>query len=289
MNLHSFAYGTAINRQQVPLTLDQLQRMAPSAFATQPHESRSNRYTYIPTAQIIEAMTKEGFQPFKATQSLCRVPGKENFTKHMIRFRHADHQLQKVGDVVPEIVLVNSHDGTSAYKLLAALFRLACSNGLVVADSTLESISVMHKGNIADNVIEGSYKIIEDTPKVIDRVADWNRLQLTTGEAGAFAEAAHTLRFGDSEGEAQTPITAAQLLTPRRQDDNKADLWTTFNRVQENAIKGGLTGTKRDERGRRIRRVTTREVRGIDQDVKLNRALWQLAERMSELKTGKAA
>lgn len=282
---HNFTYGSPANRKQEPLTLDQIARYAPSALATAPHSSRSDRYTYIPTMNIIEGMMREGFQPFKASQSISRIEGKSAFTKHMIRFRHQDvSQAIAVGDSVPEIVLINSHDGTSAYKLIGGIFRLVCSNGLVVAESTTGSIAVMHKGNILENVIEGSYRIVEDSKKALGAIGIWGNLQLTAGEQTAYAEAAHTLRFADAEGKTTTPITASQLLKPRRAEDAAADLWHTMNRVQENVIRGGLHGVQRDPGGRRLRAVTTREVKGIDQDVKLNRALWQLAERMAELK-----
>jgi hypothetical protein len=282
--------GHSHNRNQAPLTLDMVRQYAPSAFATQPHESRSDRYTYIPTVSVIEGMMKAGFQPFSASQSRSRIEGKTEYTKHMIRFRHSDvSQAIAVGDVLPEVILVNSHDGTSAYKLIAGFFRLVCSNGLMVADSTVGSVSVMHKGNIIQDVIEASNGIIEQSGKALTAVGTWGNLQLTSGEQNAFAEAAHTVRFADSEGKVTTPITAAQLLQPRRSDDVGADLWKTFNRVQENVIKGGLharAAATVDQYGRRQRGrlVSTRQVKGIDQDVRLNRALWQLAERMSELK-----
>ena len=283
--LHSFVTGTPANRQQVALTLDQVKLYAPSAMATHAHESRSARYTYIPTINVIEGMIRAGFQPFSASQSKSRIEGKSEFTKHMIRFRHMDMvSPMVVGDVIPEVVLVNSHDGTSAYKLIAGLFRLVCSNGLMVADSTTASISVMHKGDIIREVIQASNQIIDNSQKSLDSAKAWEVLQLTDGEQKAFAEAAHTVRFADAEGKVNTPITADQLLRPRRHDDAGSDLWKTFNRVQENVIKGGLHGVQRDANGRRLRAVSTRQVKGIDQDVKLNRALWQLAERMAELK-----
>jgi len=262
-----------------------VRQYAPSAFATHAHESRSDRYTYIPTINVIEGMIKAGFQPFSASQSRSRIEGKAEFTKHMIRFRHMDlTSPMVVGDIIPEVVLVNSHDGTSAYKLIAGMFRLVCSNGLMVADSTTASVSVMHKGNIVADVIDASNGIITSSQKALNAASAWSNLQLTDGEQSAFAEAAHTVRFADAEGKVTTPITAAQLLRPRRSDDNGADLWKTFNRVQENVIKGGLHGIQRDANGRRLRAVSTRQVKGIDQDVKLNRALWTLAERMAELK-----
>src|SRR6266478_6978638 len=244
--LHSFTPGTTANRQQPPLTIDQIAQFAPSALATRPHESRSDRYTYIPTVNVIEGMMRAGFQPFSASQSRSRVEGKSEFTKHMIRFRHADLMQASVGDVLPEVILVNSHDGTSAYKLIAGMFRLVCSNGLMLAESTAGSVSVMHKGDIIGEVVEASNGIIEQAGKALKAADTWGRLQLTSGEQGAFAEAAHTVRFADSQGKVSTPITAAQLLQARRTDDNGADLWHTFNRVQENVIKGGLTGRNPD-------------------------------------------
>lgn len=282
--LHDFTVGARANRQTTPLTIDQIAQFAPSALATRPHESRSDRYTYIPTINVIEGMMKAGFQPFSASQSRSRIEGKSEFTKHMIRFRHADLMQASVGDVLPEVILVNSHDGTSAYKLIAGMFRLVCSNGLMVADSTTASVAVHHKGNIIAEVVEASNGIIQQAGKALKAADTWGQLQLTSGEQNAFAEAAHTVRFADAEGKVSTPITAAQLLQARRTDDQGADLWKTFNRVQENVIKGGLHGVQRDDRGRRLRAVSTRQVKGIDQDVKLNRALWQLAERMAELK-----
>ena len=105
-------------------------------------------------------------------------------------------------------------------------------------------------------------------------------------EKDIVAGAAHVLRFGDSEGETTTPIKAEQLLFPRRHEDCADDLWTVWNVVQENAIKGGLRGVGHDDLGR-PRRVKSRAVSGIDQDIKLNKALWLLGERMAELKAGR--
>jgi hypothetical protein len=274
------------NRVQTPLTIEQIARYAPSAMATRPHESRSERYTYIPTVNIIEGMIKAGFQPFSASQSRSRIEGKSEFTKHMIRFRHESVGMQSlaVGEVAPEVVLINSHDGTSTYNLISGLFVKVCTNGLMVSESEISAVKVMHKGDILQNVIEGSYRLIEDSTRVLGTVQTWGQLQLSAGEQNALADAARTLRFADAEGKVSTPITAAQLLQPRRYEDNKPDLWNTFNRVQENVIKGGLRAIQRDANGRRLRAISTRQVRGIDHDVKLNRALWQLAERMAELK-----
>jgi hypothetical protein len=107
---------------------------------------------------------------------------------------------------------------------------------------------------------------------------------LDDGEREAFAEAAHFLRVADAHGEVNTPVKPQQLLEPRRANDRSRDLWTVFNTIQENVIRGGLYATGRDANNRR-RSVRTRPINGIDQDIRLNKALWVLAERMAAIKT----
>jgi len=266
-------------RRNQPLTLEEIHRAAPSAFAAEPYGAMSSRYSYIPTSTIIEGMRQAGFAPFAASQSATKIDGKRGHTKHMIRFRSQSSAVA-LGDTFPEIVLINAHDGSSAYKLMAGLFRLVCANGLVVADSMMESIHVKHTGNVLEQVATGSMELVARMPEVIDAVARWKAIQLSSAEQTAFAEAAHVLRFADAEGSVTTPITPGQLLTPRRVDDSRSDLWSTFNRVQENVLRGGLRNYRRSN----VRRVTTRAVTGIDQDVRLNRALWTLTSRMADLK-----
>jgi len=273
-----------INRKQTPLTIDEIARRAPSALATQPYAAMSAKYAHIPTLGVVQAMIAAGFQPFSATQSRTRIAGKGDFTKHMLRFRHSDIGVLAVGDVIPELVLVNSHDGTSAYKLIAGLYRLICSNGMMVSDAEIDSINVRHTGNVVQDVLDGSHRLIADTQRSIGTVRNWTQLQLTDGEQRVFAESAHVMRFADSEGKVTTPITPDKLLTPRRREDVGNDLWRTLNRVQENVISGGLSAAQRDANGRPVRRVSTRRINGIDQDVRLNKALWELARKMAELK-----
>lgn len=279
----AFRSGSRFGAQAV-MDNDQLMRMAPSIFATEAHQSRSSKYAYIPTSVVLDGMRKEGFLPVKATQGRSRVEGKAEFTKHMIRFRHGDYiGTERGGQVVPEIVMVNSHDGTSAYHLMAGLFRIACLNGMIRCESKTADLRVPHKGNVVDNVIEGAFTVIEDSRGAVEQAEQWAQLRLTSDERQIMADAARVIRFGDSEGNVETPIEARQLLGPRRREDRDETLWTTHNVIQENVIRGGLSAWTRDANNR-PRRVTTREVRNIDGDVKLNRALWLLSERMAELK-----
>lgn len=266
-----------------PLTNEELQAACPSIFATEAHESRSARFAPVPTVTVLDGLRAEGFEPFSAVQARTRVEGKAEFTKHMVRLRH--RSLTNTDGDSFEIILVNANDGTSAYQMIPGFFRFVCENGLMTGE-TFSEVKVRHSGNAIGEVIEGAYRVLEDAPLVADQVSRWKSITLQDREREALAEAAHVLRFPDAhneDGTKQAPITAQALLSPRRSSDRATDLWTAFNVVQENTIKGGLRGRVLDANGR-ISRRTTREVAGIDQNRSLNRALWLLTERMAELK-----
>lgn len=266
------------------MTEDEMRVLAPSIFATKAHESRSERFQPIPTIEILRGLQKEGFMPVGVKQSASRIEGKAAFTKHLIRMRRVDDgKIYSVGDNVCEILLKNANDGTSAYELMAGLFRIRCMNSLVTQTGTIDAIKVRHSGDVAGKVIEGTYRVLEEAERTLTAPQDWSSIILHHDEKQALAEAAHVLRFGDSNGETNTPIKPEQLLTPRRADDRSEDLWTVFNAVQENAIKGGLRGVTRDEFGR-PRRTKSRAVNGKDQDIKLNKALWIVGQAMAALK-----
>ncbi|MES2695101.1 MAG: DUF932 domain-containing protein [Verrucomicrobiota bacterium] len=266
------------------MTEDQLRAAAPSVFAMTAHESRSERFRPIPTIEVVRGLKKEGFVVVGAKQSVSRIPGKSDYTKHLLRLRREDDRNYQVGDTVAEMLLKNANDGTSIYDLFAGLFRIRCLNSLVAMQESISNVKVRHTGkDIIGQVIEGTFSVIEDAKLALAAPQDWSQIKLDRDERMAMAKAARVLRFGDAEGQVNTPITAEQLLEVRRHDDQENNLWTNFNVVQENVIRGGLHGVALDANNRR-RRMTTRQVNGIDQDVKLNRALWTLANEMAKIK-----
>lgn len=193
-----------------PLSDDDIRLLAPSALATDAHESRSARYTYIPTAEVIAGMRQHGFLPMAAAQARTRDASRAGHTKHMLRFRHVDAKSateRRVGATFSEIVLLNSHDGTSAYRVMSGVFRLVCMNGMVVADRQGAEVRIPHKGDVVRQVVEGSYAVLDDARRALDAAAAWQGVTLSRDEQHAFGEAAHLLRFGDAEGNTATPIT----------------------------------------------------------------------------------
>ncbi|EDJ5915381.1 DUF945 domain-containing protein [Salmonella enterica] len=256
-------------RRDRPLTREELMQYTPSVFGEDKHTSRSEKYTYIPTITLLENLRREGFEPFFACQSRVRDPGKREHTKHLLRLRRAG---QITGQQVPEIIILNSHDGSSSYQLLPGYFRQVCTNSLVCGQSFGE-IRVPHRGDIAEKVIEGAYDVLGVFDRVEEKREAMQSLQLPPPAQQALAKAALTYRFGEEH----QPVTATQILTPRRYEDRKDDLWSVFNRIQENLLKGGLSG--RTAKGKRTH---TRAVNGIDGDIRLNRALWVMAEQMQQ-------
>jgi hypothetical protein len=275
----TYANRSSLNYR--PLTNDDLRVKAPSVFATQPWEKMSGSYTFIPTIQIVEKMRAEGFVPVAATQSRTRIEGKQDFTKHLIRFRDMRQgdapALRTLGQIYPELILTNSHDGGSAYKLDAGLFRLVCQNGLMVCDANVSQMSVRHSGS-ADGIIEASYEIVEEFPKVLDSVEQFGALRLSAPQQEAFATATLSLRYDEDE----SPVSAQQVIRPRRTADTDPTLWNTYNVVQENLVNGGIRTYSAETR----RRSKTRAVNGISESSRLNKALWTLTQQMQTLMAG---
>ncbi len=260
------------------MSLDEVRRKAPSIFAEAPHEKMSRRYTLIPTSRVLKALQSEGFVPTRVMQARVKNLSGISYAKHMVRLRHVDfiNQAAAVNGMVPEIVLVNSHDGSSSYQLHCGLYRFVCSNGMVVSDGCIGSVSIRHSGDVVNEVIEGVYDIVSETPKMIERVDHYRGIEVDDDEAIVLAESALDLKYEPDSA----PLRPKQLILPRRVDDLNTDLWTRLNVIQENLLQGGINGYASTSR----RRVQTRPVKSVGENVRLNKALWKLTDRFAELK-----
>lgn len=274
---HSTSRKMVELRSEFPLSDDQIANVAPSVFATEKHESRGERYAFIDSRAVLEGLRREGFQPFEVRQTKVRDMGKVEHTKHLLRLRHPDAAKLKNGDA-PEIILVNSHDGTSAYRLISGWFRMVCSNGLVAGDIQ-NDIKVRHSGKVVDNVIEGAFRVIDDLKLVGQHVEEMESVTVSRDERILLADTAAQIRWNDSD---HIPVEARALIVPKRFEDRRDDLWTGFNVIQENVMKGGVAGRTATNRN-----MSTRPIQGVTENVRVNRALWQMAQAFSGLKTGR--
>lgn len=264
------SYSNA-NRQE--LSDPQLEAAAPSIFASRAMSGVSDRYTYLPTSQLVATMRGNGWVPVFAKEQRVRLEGRRGFQKHVVRFQRKGTIIER-GEYVAEVVLVNSHDACAAYQLHAGLYRLICANGLMVSDSTFQHVSIRHSGYQTQEVLDASFKVLDSIPAITENVELFRSRRLTPVESKAFAEAALILRYDDP---AAAPISPERLLSPRRRDDQGDDLWHTYNRVQENLTQGGLKDySRRKQDGHRFPR--TRAISGLDENTRVNKALWHLAE-----------
>jgi len=274
---------TASSKQTVfrsdnPLSDEQMFRHAPSIFAQEAHGSRSDRYTYIPTIDVVHGLRANGFEAYEVRQTRCRLEDKRGFAKHLISLRHTA-DFGKAGEV-PEIILLNSHDGSSGYRLMSGVFRVVCSNGLICGDISGD-VKVRHTGDVIDRVVEGATRIVEESNRVVESIEDFRSIQLDRTEQHAFAKGALALKYEDPNA---APIAPQRLLDVRRHEDRSGDMWTVFNRVQEALVRGGVSGVSSSGR-----RMTTRSVTGVSESVKLNRALWSYAQAVADMRAGRSA
>jgi hypothetical protein len=270
---------------KTPIPLDMIGRIAPAVFAPDKHESRSARYTYTPSRDVISHLMENGFQVYAVAQSGSRDVGRRAFTKYLLRLRRGTATgTTQVGDREAEVIYTNAHDGTGSAVLMAGIINWLCLNGCIASEGLVESIRVPHsKADAKALVLDGCIELLSRLPVVDGSIRDMEKIMLTNGEQTAFATAGIVARYGNDVA----PVTPAQVLAPRRYGDNSPSLWHTFNRVQESLVRGGIgydsTLTRADGRVVPVRR-TTREIHSVDGNVGVNRALWTLAEEMKKLK-----
>jgi len=261
------------------MTNDLIVKFASAAGATEPVDKVSSRYTFVPTLDAVDLLRDAGWFPINAEQSGTRIQDKEGFQKHSIRFTRNENFEMNPKDERVDLVLYNSHDLGSSFKLIASVWRLVCGNGLMIA-SDFANFTHRHVGFSENDFVESADKITASANIINDQMDYLKGISLGYDEQIAYAESAHKLIYEDIK---DAPIAPDKLLTQRRSEDGANNLWTVFNRVQENVIKGGIKGRVYGEHG--PRKVTTRAVQSLDRNIKLNQALWVLTERMAELKS----
>jgi hypothetical protein len=249
------------------LSLEDVRVRAPAVFAQQAHEDLSAKYTFIPTEKVLAGLMSAGFTPVDARQARSRTTSTVH-AQHMVRLRRR-YETVALRDSVPEIVFLNSHDGSSAYQLRMALYRAVCTNGLIVSRGAFPGICVAHRGNVVDEIVTGALQISERFDRLAGLVERMEARTLQKHEQTEFAERALALKYADV---AECGMVPSQLLTIRRREDVADDLYTILNRIQENLLRGGLTRRAPSGRLARTRRVTS-----IRRDVSLNSRLWDLA------------
>lgn len=261
-------------RSNSPISMTDLEAAVPAVFQKNAADARSSRYAHVHTLPIVEAMNDAGYGISRAQQKKTRTKEASGFTRHLLAFRPLKAFSEtRVGDAIPEVVLINSHDATCAFRMYAGLFRLVCENGMIVGD-TLDSIRVIHRGDAAQQVVDATSRIMETyVPQLRQWVGAAQGLQLTPLQRSSFALQASNIRWPNNSA----PFDAELLLRERRKNDVGDDLWHVYNRVQENLMRGGIEG-----RSATGRSVTSQPINRVTKDVMFNRQLWDVASTFLE-------
>lgn len=256
------------------LTKDQIRNSSPLVFADTPtNPDVSNKYLFVNTETIIDDLEKLGWLPVQAAQRKARKKEGTIFSKHMVAFQNPDIKItSKDGDdAFPRILLTNSHDGMQAFKFSVGIFRLVCSNGLVVADEQFSDFKIKHKGYTFEELRNVVRQAVEDLPNRVQVMNDMKNRILTEDEKRKMALDAMLIRAGVKELQYDEE-TIDDILDPKREADKGDDLWRVFNVIQEKITQGdfhaALTGAK-------VRKV--RKIKSFEKDMKVNKELFKLA------------
>ena len=256
------------------LTKDQIRNSSPLVFADAPtNPDVSDRYLFVNTETIIDDLEKLGWLPVQAAQRKSRKEGGTIFSKHMVAFQNPEIKITSADgdDAYPRILLTNSHDGMQAFKFSVGIFRLVCSNGLVVADEQFSDFKIKHKGYTFGELRNVVRQAVEDLPNRVQVMNDMKNRILTEDEKRKMALDAMLIRAGVKELQYDEE-TITDILDPKRDADKGDDLWRVFNVIQEKITQGdfhaALTGAK-------VRKV--RKIKSFEKDMKVNKELFKLA------------
>jgi hypothetical protein len=259
------------------LTTEQIKHRAPAVFSTTKAERLTDRYVSLNTSDVLPIMADYGYFPTQAAQKRSRKSSSEH-TAHMIAFSSA-HDVAEVGDIRPEIILYNSHDGSGSVKLYAGAFRFICSNGIVAGDGFQSRIYHSKALNGFEEMLRTTTATL---PLLMDRIEKMRGLMLSTGQVHDMAIAGVATRWSDYTGQPKGAYAVAQtvkdVMNVRRVGDEGYDAWTVFNRIQEGVIRGNamirsITDTHPEGVMRKARPVNS-----IKEHQRINTALWNIAD-----------
>jgi hypothetical protein len=240
----------------------------------------SERYSTITTQNVLDRLTASGYTINSTALTKPRSASKQGFQKHMVRLSHSDLTLKNIGDSRPEVVIVNSHDGSTSIKFLIGIFRMVCSNGLIVGQ-TFGGVSIRHVGDVWTKIDKGLDDIRDRLPLIGESIERFQSVKLTESQVFEYTREAVKLIVPENS----VNVNLSSALRVRRSEDSQSDLWTVFNRLQESALRGGVkyqTETKDVNGLVTIKNNTSRTIKSIDRQVEVNKGLWDLTEAFSK-------
>lgn len=256
-----------------PIEHTKLREIAPSIFTEDKASRTSQIYAKTSTIQIVQDLEKLGWFPTRAEQRRTKVLSAQGYQKHTIWFRNPDVMLlteNKEVEAYPEICLINSHDGLTAFQLSLGLFRVACSNGLAFQSDNFANFRIIHKGYNFTELEKIVQTITERAPSMIEVIEQMKALILPDDVILNYIDEAVIIREKYSQG-VQIDVIVSDFLVPRREEDQGKSLWKLYNLTQEKLLKGGFLNTENNR--------MTKMITYLDKILWVNKDLFELTER----------
>lgn len=248
----------------------------PSTLATLPAtrhpEKTSDKYMFLDTRRVVDDMKDLGYEVTGFDRANGRTAGAP-YGLHQVRFQNPAHQNLSRHEA-PTVLFVNSYDGTRRARFVAGLIRFACLNGMITGNLT-DDHSFLHMGDYEEALMARMRGIAEETHRTFTKIEDYRDAYIEKALLIEMAAEALAIRFGD---DTTLTIDPRSLLMPRRAEDLAPDLYTQWNVVQENILRGGVPGLNKDGDIR-----LSRPVNQIEKSNRINSELWGLLERTGEL------
>lgn len=236
----------------------------------------TDKYKLAKTSDIIKRIEGLGFKLDNFVAMKTRKKERQGFQKHRAIF--TSPLLKATNDGVPQLLLTNSHDGSSSVVLQLGFFRFICSNGLVVGTEVVAPIRIKHTGNdFEDRLIAGIDSIVAQAEKVSQSIDKLKAKVLSDAEVKAFQRAAVEWRLEDRlSGNGKVEDFTMPV---HRSEDKALDLFTIMNVVQENLIRGGASALiKKDDGSTKYQAI--RKATSMNSQMTINTKLWEMAERL---------
>lgn len=290
------------NQDNTSLDISTIQRLAPAVFSSDKALHLTDRYVSLHTSDLIPVMQDYGYVPVQAAQrgsrktknsvlnnsvGILEENGKapESFNAHLLSFAHVDTLQQ---DLRPEIILYNSHDGSSSVQLYAGCYRFICSNGIVAGEGFNQRM--YHSKSGMSGFEEMLKSTVESLPAMQERINMLRGVTLSVAQQQELARLGVSTRWdllpSDVEGIKGTYATHNTMqaaLRPSRMQDTSDDAFTVFNRIQETVIRGNAyvqSFTKASPFGN-LRKA--RPVGSAKESIRINSELWDAVESVAEL------
>ena len=266
------------------LSLEEIQKMAPSIFTTQGSKDTSDKYTHIPTDRVIRDLEVLGWKVADVKEVAARKEDNKGFQKHLVVFRNEDVVITgDDGDTVyPQILLTNSHDGKNSFKFQAGLFRMICENGLVIADESFEDYSIRHMGYDFDALQSLIKDMVSNLDLTVESMNKMKKIELDEKQQIELAKRLLDIRL-ENTGNTYDEDQPKMINWSQRKEDNGADLWSIFNRQQENIIEGNFKYFNEEKYGKyenvnmEFIGRNARPIKNFKQDMDVNKKMFAAA------------